>query len=62
MLRTEKRHSFLHYIFNGCQINLAVALDFTASNRYPDDPSSLHTKNLDRNQYYQALKQVGDIV
>lgn len=43
--------NFLEYIFGGCKINLSVAIDFTASNGYVDDPSSLHSRNEQRNQY-----------
>ena len=61
-LRIDKRHSFLNYIFGGCEINLAVAIDFTLSNGEPHDPASYHTHRLSKNQYYQALKSVGDIL
>jgi hypothetical protein len=58
----QKRNSFLEYIFGGCELNLAIAIDFTLSNGDPADVDSLHTKNLNNNQYYQALKSVGDIL
>lgn len=60
--KIQKRNTFLEYIFGGCEINLAIALDFTLSNGRIEDPSSLHSKNLGRNQYYQALKSVGEIL
>jgi hypothetical protein len=57
------RNTFLNYIFGGCEINLAIAIDFTGSNGDPkNDPNSLHCNNLNRNQYYQALKSVGEIL
>ena len=34
--------NFLEYVFGGCQINLHVAIDFTASNGYPSERDSLH--------------------
>lgn len=43
--------SFLEYIFGGCQINLHVAVDFTASNGPQDQHDSLHNRNPARNQY-----------
>ena len=52
----------MEYIFGGCELNLAIAIDFTLSNGDPADRDSLHTKNLNNNQYYQALKSVGDIL
>jgi hypothetical protein len=42
----EKRNSFLEYIFGGCEINLAISIDFTLSNGDPNSRDSLHTKNL----------------
>ena len=43
----EKRKTvnFLEYVFGGCEINLSVAIDFTASNGKPTERDSLH--NLD---------------
>lgn len=38
----QKRVSFLDYIFGGCEIDLQVAIDFTASNGEITKPSSLH--------------------
>lgn len=60
--KIQKRNTFLEYIFGGCEINLAIAIDFTASNGAIQFSNSLHTKNLNNNQYYQALKSVGDIL
>lgn len=50
--KIQKRNTFLEYIFGGCEINLAIAIDFTLSNGKPDDRDSLHSKNLGRNQYF----------
>jgi hypothetical protein len=36
------RPSFLDYIRGGCTLNFLVAIDFTASNGDPRNPSSLH--------------------
>ena len=38
----QKRNSFLEYIFGGCELNLAIAIDFTLSNGDPKSPDSLH--------------------
>ena len=38
----KKRHSFLDFIFGGCEIGLQVAIDFTLSNGDPSKPTSLH--------------------
>lgn len=50
-LKIERVHSFLEYVFGGCQIDLTIAIDFTLSNRAPNDPSSLHYFDPARNQY-----------
>jgi len=34
-LQIQKRNSFLEYIFGGCELNLAIAIDFTLSNGDP---------------------------
>eukprot|EP00899_Mesostigma_viride_P013966 jgi/Mesvir1/22570/Mv18574-RA.1 len=58
------RHSFLDYIFGGCEINFLVAVDFTASNGDPQEPGTLHyidprgTPNI----YQEAIKSVGEVV
>ena len=57
--RIVERNSFLNYIFGGCEINLAVAIDFTLSNGDPQTYNSLHCNQLHRNQYFQALKLRG---
>jgi hypothetical protein len=57
-----KRYSFLDYVFGGCDINLAIAIDFTLSNGNPNDPESLHYFDPNKNQYLQAIHQVGSIL
>ena len=54
--------NFLEYIFGGCQLNLVVAVDFTASNGQVTEHNSLHNRDPNRNQYLQALKSVGGIL
>ena len=48
-LVVEKRNSFLEYIFGGCELNLAIAVDFTLSNGDPNSRDSLHTSDLKNN-------------
>ena len=52
----------LDYVFGGCEINLNIAIDFTASNGLPSNPNSLHNMNFNRNEYLQALRAVGNIL
>lgn len=58
----KKRHSFLDFIFGGCEIGLSIAIDFTLSNGAPTHPESLHSVNLNKNEYLKAIKSVGDIL
>lgn len=37
-VKFDKRYSFLDYVFGGCEISLAIAIDFTLSNGDPRDP------------------------
>ena len=59
----QKRNSFLEYIFGGCELNLAIAIDYTGSNSDPDIPGSLHwNQGPGINPYQQAILEVGAIV
>lgn len=39
-----------------------MAIDFTASNRPPSDPTSLHYVSREPNRYQRALRQVASIL
>ena len=56
--------SFVSFLQGGMKLNFVVAVDFTASNRPPDNPQSLHYMgNPDRpSQYWQALNAVGRVL
>lgn len=41
-LKIEAKHSFLEYVFGGCEMDLSIAIDFTLSNGDPRQPNSLH--------------------
>lgn len=45
----ERRHSFLEYVFGGCDIDLSIAIDFTLSNGAPNNPESLHYFDMNKN-------------
>uniref|UniRef100_A0A673CND8 Copine family member IX n=1 Tax=Sphaeramia orbicularis TaxID=375764 RepID=A0A673CND8_9TELE len=46
-----------------CQLNFTVAIDFTASNGNPSQPTSLHYMSpYQMNAYAMALKAVGEII
>jgi hypothetical protein len=59
----EQRPSFYDYLRGGMQLNLVTAIDFTASNRPPNDPNSLHylAPNF-VNQYEACLRGVGEVL
>lgn len=61
-LQFHKRHTFLEYIFGGCEIQLSVAIDFTLSNGDPSDRDSLHYLDMSRNEYLNAIRSVGNIL
>ena len=61
-LKIESHHSFLEYVFGGCEIQLTVAIDFTLSNGHPSDRESLHYLDMNKNEYLHAIKAVGDIL
>lgn len=58
----HKRHTFLEYIFGGCEIQLAVAVDFTLSNGDPKEKDSLHYMDMNKNEYLNAIRSVGNIL
>uniref|UniRef100_A0A8B9GDY0 C2 domain-containing protein n=1 Tax=Amazona collaria TaxID=241587 RepID=A0A8B9GDY0_9PSIT len=59
----ESDPSFLDYIRGGTQLNFTVAIDFTASNGNPSQPTSLHYLSpFQLNAYTMALKAVGEII
>lgn len=41
-LKVHRKHSFLEYVFGGCDIDLSIAIDFTLSNGAPNTRDSLH--------------------
>lgn len=61
-LKVEAQHSFLEYVFGGCEIDLTLAIDFTLSNGNPRNSNSLHFFDPQRNQYLQAIQSVGNIL
>ncbi|XP_029456986.1 copine-9 isoform X1 [Rhinatrema bivittatum] len=61
--KVESEYTFVDYIKGGTQLNFTVAIDFTASNGNPSQPTSLHYMNpYQLNAYGMALKAVGEII
>jgi len=62
-IQLRKRYGFLEYLAGGCDIQLMVAIDFTASNGDPRDRNSLHYMGGNTmNQYQAALSAVGAVL
>lgn len=63
-LYVEQRPSFYDFLHSGWQMNLSVAIDFTASNGPIQYPDSLHYMNPtgQMNEYQAALHSVGSIL
>jgi hypothetical protein len=62
-LNLERVFSFSDYLRSGIQLNLITAIDFTASNKQPTDPKSLHyLENQGINQYSNCIRSVGEIL
>ena len=58
-----RSNTFLQFIRGGCEVCLSVAVDFTASNRSPADPRSLHFWDPNRpNEYVRAIESVGSVL
>ncbi|KAM0879028.1 hypothetical protein ACQ4PT_034487 [Festuca glaucescens] len=60
----NNRHTFLDYISAGCQMNLMVAIDYTASNGNPRLPDSLHYIDPSGrpNAYQRVILEIGDVL
>lgn len=52
--------SFIDYVSGGCELNVAIAIDFTGSNGDPRKPGTLHHLNTDgsRNDYEKAIAAI----
>ncbi|XP_068197482.1 copine-9-like [Antennarius striatus] len=61
--KVESEYTFVDFIQGGTQLNFTVAIDFTASNGNPSQPTSLHYMSpYQINAYAMALKAVGEII
>lgn len=64
--KSADRPEFVDYLSGGCQISLAVAIDFTASNGDPRQPGTPHyfhpPESKEWNDYEKAIFAVGSIL
>ena len=58
----SRNYNFIDYLKSGVTIKLTIGIDFTASNKNPDDPSSLHYLGENMNDYELAIRACGSIV
>jgi hypothetical protein len=56
------RPSFVDYISGGCELNVMVAIDFTASNGDPRKPGTLHHLGSAKNDYEKAISAIVGIL
>ena len=61
-LNSIKNYSFLDYLRGGMEINLTVAIDYTASNGSPKNKNSYHFLGAKKTVYEEAIKACGEIV
>ena len=62
-VQLHQKFSFYDFLHGGVQLNLITAIDFTASNRDPRDPRSLHFNAPDYlNQYEKCIRAVGEVL
>ena len=55
--------SFLDYLRGGCELNLVVAIDYSASNGDPQYPFSLHSiVSEEPNEYTKAIQAIGNVL
>ncbi|XP_061348498.1 protein BONZAI 3-like [Gastrolobium bilobum] len=60
----KEQFSFIDYISSGFELNIMVAIDFTASNGSPQHPDSLHYIDVSGrlNSYQKAIMEVGEVI
>jgi hypothetical protein len=64
-LEVSQQPGFYDYLRTGIQLNFMIAIDFTASNRDPGDPRSLHylaPNKAGNNPYQKCIRAVGEIL
>lgn len=61
-IKIVEKHSFMEYILGGLQINLVLGIDFTGSNGNPANPTSLHYRGPNGNQYTRAIVAISQIL
>lgn len=53
---------FVDYVSGGCELNVAVAIDFTGSNGDPRKPGTLHYLGAGRNDYEKAIASIVSVL
>lgn len=63
-IELREKPSFVEYLRSGWNINMSVAIDFTASNGEVTAPTSLHRlyQTGEQNDYEKAISSVGSIL
>ena len=50
LVQIEEEGNFMQFLAGGCRMNVVIGIDFTASNKCPADPVSLHYMHPDSTQ------------
>ena len=58
----KSNYNFIDYLKSGVTIKLTIGIDFTASNKPPNDPNSLHYLGGEMNDYEAAIRACGTVV
>jgi hypothetical protein len=61
-IEVREKHSFMEYVLGGLQINLVLGIDYTGSNGNPANPTSLHYRGPNGNQYTAAITAISQIL
>ncbi len=60
---SQSKKTFMEYLKEGLNLNLNIAIDYTSSNGFPNNPNSLHYLNGNEpNDYEKAILSCGTIV
>ena len=58
-----KKPTFIDFLKDGLELNMTIAVDFTASNGNPTDANSLHYMSPNgMNQYQMAISAISGIL
>ena len=57
-----RRPIFIDYVNSHLDMTMMVGIDFTSSNGYPHGVTTLHSMNMNKNQYLMTIRVMGEII